>query len=100
VHQVLRYALFGQGLLAMVGAPLRAFVRSREGLEAPDVLLGWVPMLTEPGLDGTADRKAVRHDLLCASHAAREQGAYPRHLGRSPPATGDHLQLSVLARRC
>jgi hypothetical protein len=35
-HQVLRYALFRQGMLAMTGAPIRAFVRSREGLEAPD----------------------------------------------------------------
>jgi len=46
VHQALRYALFRKGFLASVGAPMRAFVRSREGLEAPDLLLGWVPMLT------------------------------------------------------
>ena len=49
VGQALRYAIFGQGMLGMVAAPLRAFVRSRAGLDAPDVLLGWVPMLTEPG---------------------------------------------------
>jgi choline dehydrogenase len=36
----------------MPGAPIRAFVRSREGLEAPDVMLGWIPMLTEPGPQG------------------------------------------------
>src|SRR5712675_649794 len=30
-HQVLRYALFRQGMLAMTGAPIRAFVCSREG---------------------------------------------------------------------
>jgi choline dehydrogenase len=46
-HQALRYALSRQGMLAMTGAPIRAFVRSREGLEAPDLMLG--PMLTEPG---------------------------------------------------
>jgi choline dehydrogenase len=40
-HQVLRYALFRQGMLAMTGAPIRAFVCSREGLEAPDLMLGW-----------------------------------------------------------
>ena len=33
---------------------MRAFVRSRDGLEAPDLLLGWVPMLTEAGPQGTA----------------------------------------------
>src|SRR6266571_3154993 len=51
-HQVLRYALFRQGMLAMTGAPIRAFVRSREGLEAPDLMLGWIPMLTEPSPKG------------------------------------------------
>ena len=45
--QAMRYALLGQGLLGMVAAPIRAFVRSREGLEAPDVLLEVV------GTDGT-----------------------------------------------
>ena len=56
VGQALRYALFAEGMLAMVAAPMRAFVRSREGLEAPDVLLGWVPMLTEPGRTGRGSR--------------------------------------------
>jgi len=52
VRQALRYVLFGQGMLGMVAAPIRAFVRSREGLDAPDLLLGWVPMLTEPSPKG------------------------------------------------
>jgi choline dehydrogenase len=39
-REALRYALFRQGMLAMTGAPIRAFVRSREGLEAPDLMLG------------------------------------------------------------
>ena len=47
-----------EGMLGMVGAPMRAFVRSREGLEAPDLLLGWVPMLTEPGPKGPQHRAA------------------------------------------
>ena len=42
VHQALRYyVLSRKGMLAMVGAPMRAFVCSREGLEAPDLMLGW-----------------------------------------------------------
>ena len=32
-HQAMRYALFRQVMLAMAGAPIRAFVCSREGLE-------------------------------------------------------------------
>ena len=90
----------GQGLLGMVAAPIRAFVRSREGLEAPDVLLGWVPMLTEPGPQGPEDLAPVRHDLLRAPDAAGEQGPYPHHVRRSAQAPGNQLQLSVLADRC
>ena len=89
VQQALRYALFGDGLLGIGGAPMRAFVRSREGLEAPDLLLGWVPMLTEPAPKGPKIAKPVGHDLLRPSDAAGEQGQHPHHLGRSattPPA--------------
>ena len=89
----------GDGLLGMVGAPLRAFVRSRDGLEAPDLLLGWVPMLTEPGPQGPADRPAVRHDLLRPSDAAGEQGPHPHRLRRSAQAAGDPLQLPLGAGR-
>ena len=38
VHQALRYLVTGKGMLGMVAAPLRAFVRSREGLEAPPAI--------------------------------------------------------------
>ena len=47
VRQALRYVFAGKGMFGMVAAPLRAFVRSRDGLVAPDLLLGWVPMLYE-----------------------------------------------------
>ncbi len=40
--QGLRIRLTRKGLLGIPVAPLRAFVRSREG---PDGLLGWVPLL-------------------------------------------------------
>jgi choline dehydrogenase len=50
-QQVLHYALFRQGMLAMTGAPIRAFVCSREGLEARQsntrVLLTRVPGSTQ-----------------------------------------------------
>ncbi len=49
--QVLRYALFRQDMLAMTGAPIRAFVYSREGL-----MLGWIPMMTEPSREAQGYR--------------------------------------------
>ena len=88
VRQALRYAVLQKGMLAMVGAPLRAFVRSREGLEAPDVMLGWVPMLTEPGPRGPM----ISHQsgFTCYAHPMRPESKGRIHIvapdPRRPPA--------------
>jgi choline dehydrogenase len=88
VWQALRYALLGQGMLGMVAAPIRAFVRSREGLEAPDVLLGWVPMLTEPGPKGP--RISRQSGVTCYAHPMRPESKGRIHIvsadARRPPA--------------
>jgi choline dehydrogenase len=88
VQQALRYALFGQGLLAMVGAPMRAFVRSRGGLDAPDLLLGWVPMLTEPGPRGP--KISRQSGMTCYAHPMRPESKGHIHIvsddPRRPPA--------------
>lgn len=75
VHQVLRYMLAGQGMLGMVAAPIRAFVRSREGLEAPDLLLGWVPMLYEPG-----PKLSRESGMTCYAHPMRPESKGHIHI--------------------
>jgi choline dehydrogenase len=88
VWQALRYAFTGQGMLGMVGAPIRAFVRSREGLDAPDVLLGWVPMLTEPGPKGP--KISRQSGVTCYAHPMRPESKGHIHAvsadPRKPPA--------------
>jgi choline dehydrogenase len=78
VHQVLRYLLLGKGLLGNVAAPMRAFVRSRDGLEAPDLLLGWVPMLTEPGPKGP--RISRQSGMTCYAHPMRPESKGHVHI--------------------
>ena len=72
----------------MVGAPIRAFVRSREGLAAPDLLLGWVPMLTEPGPKGP--RIARQSGMTCYAHPMRPESRGHIHIvsadAKKPPA--------------
>ena len=72
----------------MVAAPMRAFVRSREGLEAPDLLLGLGADADGAGAEGAEDLPPVRHDLLRPSDAAGKQGAHPYRSAdpRRPPA--------------
>jgi choline dehydrogenase len=88
VRQALHYAISGKGLLAMVGAPIRAFVRSREGLDAPDLLLGWVPLLTEPGPKGP--RISRQSGVTCYAHPMRPESKGHVHIvsadPRKPPA--------------
>ena len=84
---------------AMVGAPIRAFVRSREGLAAPDLLLGWVPMLTEPGPKGP--RIARQSGMTCYAHPMRPESRGHIHIVSADreEAAGDQLQLPVVAGR-
>src|SRR4029077_3908584 len=77
-----------QGMLAMTGAPIRAFVCSREGLEAPDLMLGWIPMLTEPSPRGP--RISRQSGLTLYAHAMRPESRGHVHItaadARRPPA--------------
>ena len=95
VGQALRYALFQQSMLSMVGAPLRAFVRSRVGLEAPDALLGWVPMLTEPG--PTGPRLSKQSGLTCYAHPMRPESKGHIHITSADPKRPPAINFNFLS---
>jgi len=95
VYQAMRYALFRKGMLASVGAPLRAFVCSREGLEAPDLLLGWVPMLTEPGPNGP--RVAKQSGFTCYAHPMRPESKGRIHITAADPQRPPAINFNFLS---
>jgi len=95
VHQAMRYALFRKGMLAMVGAPMRAFVCSREGLEAPDLLLGWVPMLTEPGPKGP--RISRQSGVTCYAHPMRPESKGHIHITAADPLRPPAINFNFLS---
>jgi choline dehydrogenase len=95
VRQATRYALFRTGFLASVGAPLRAFVRSREGLEAPDLLLGWVPMLTEPGPKGP--RISKQSGFTCYAHPMRPESRGHIHIISADPHRPPVINFNFLS---
>ena len=95
VHQALRYALFRKGFLASVGAPMRAFVCSRDGLEAPDLLLGWVPMLTEPGPKGP--RIARQSGFTCYAHPMRPESKGHIHITAADPRRPPAINFNFLS---
>jgi choline dehydrogenase-like flavoprotein len=95
VYQALRYAAFRKGFLASVGAPMRAFVFSREGLDAPDLLLGWVPMLTEPGPKGP--RIAKQSGFTCYAHPMRPESKGHIHITAPDPHRPPAINFNFLS---
>jgi choline dehydrogenase len=95
VYQATRYALFRKGFLASVGAPMRAFVYSREGLEAPDLLLGWVPMLTEPGPKGP--RISRQSGFTCYAHPMRPESKGHIHIAAADPRRPPAINFNFLS---
>jgi choline dehydrogenase len=48
VWQALKYATMSKGLLSLPASPIRAYVRTRAGLDAPDAAISWIPFLSTP----------------------------------------------------
>lgn len=95
VNQALRYLMSKDSLLAMVAAPLRAFVFSREGLESPDLLLGWVPMLTEPGAKGP--KLSRQSGMTCYAHPMRPESKGSIHITSSDPRRPPAINFNFLS---
>jgi choline dehydrogenase len=95
VYQALRYALTGQGMLGMVAAPIRAFVRSRDGLEAPDLLLGWVPMLTERTPSGL--KISRQSGMTCYAHPMRPESKGHVHVTSADPTKPPAINFNFLS---
>lgn len=90
--QALQYMILRQGMLGMVAAPLRAFVRSREGLDAPDVLLGWVPMLYEPG-----PKLSRQSGMTCYAHFMRPESKGHIHVTSADPKKPPAITFNFLS---
>jgi choline dehydrogenase len=94
-HEAMRYALFRQGMLAMTGAPIRAFVCSREGLEAPDLMLGWIPMLTEPSPRGP--KIARQSGVTLYAHPMRPESKGRVHITAADPRRPPAINFNFLS---
>ena len=95
VWQALRYGLTGQGFLSSVAAPMRAFVFSRDGLEAPDLLLGWVPMLTE--LTPKGPILSRESGMTCYAHPMRPESKGHIHITSADPHAPPAINFNFLS---
>jgi len=69
IRETLKYLVNRTGLLGLPAAPVRAFFRSRDGLETPDSCIGWFPLLVAPGykLDSESGVTTFTHPLRSES---------------------------------
>ena len=81
-------------MFGMVAAPLRAFVRSRDGLEAPDLLLGWVPMLYEANPE---PRISPQSGMTCYAHPMRPESRGSIHITSSDPNNQPAIDFNFLS---
>src|SRR6202035_4402493 len=71
------------------------FLRSREGLEAPDLMLGWIPMLTDPS---RRDPKISRQSgLTLYAHAMRPESKGNVHIAAADPRRPPAINFNFLS---
>ncbi|MFT5446447.1 MAG: choline dehydrogenase [Gammaproteobacteria bacterium] len=79
--QVMRFAFTKKGLLGLSAGPLRAFVRSRAGLDSPDAVIGFFPFLVGDGYN-----LAPQSGLTAFTHPLRSESTGSIHI-KSPRAS-------------
>ncbi|MBM86426.1 MAG: choline dehydrogenase, partial [Rhodospirillaceae bacterium] len=89
IWQAMRYAVRRNGMMGIPVAPLRAFVRSRDGLDAPDCLLGWVPMLYEPGYSLSRE-----NGVTCYAHPMRPESTGTVHATSADPMASPAINFN------
>jgi len=94
VWQALRYIFTDKGLLGMSAAPLRAFIRTREGLDAPDAVIGWVPFLV-----GDNFTLAKESGVTAFTHILRSESQGSIHIAsadaKQPPILFNFLSAQL-----
>ena len=92
VWEALRYAFTDKGLLGMSAAPLRAFIRTRPGLEAPNAVIGFVPFIM--GKNFTLSK---RSGVTAFMHILRSESTGNIHVTSSDPTIPPAINFNFLS---
>lgn len=97
VWQALKYALTHKGLLGLPASPIRAYVRTRQGLDAPDASIAWLPFLSDANY-----RLAKRSGLTAIVNILRSESTGSIHVSskspNQPPAVRFNFMTAQLDR--
>ena len=93
IGQALRYALSGDGLIGLSSGPIRAFVRTRDGLDAPNAMIMWLPFLIGEQMTSLAKDSGVS----AAAHALRPESTGSVHITSNDGAAAPAIRFNFLS---
>jgi choline dehydrogenase len=91
VGQALRYAFTHKGLLGLPAAPIRAYIRTRAGLDAPDAAVSWVPFLV-----GENMQLAKTSGVTAIMNILRSESTGSIHVSSKSPNTPPAIRFNFL----
>ena len=92
--EIAKYLTTGKGFLAMPAAPMRAYVRSREGLSAPDLGISVNPFLIKSGV--SLDKAS---GFTMAVHSLRPESCGSVHIASSRSTAPPKIQYNFLSNK-
>jgi choline dehydrogenase len=92
VWQALKYALTNKGLLGLPAAPIRAYVRTRAGLDAPDAAISWIPFLA-----GTNFKLAKNSGITAIMNILRSESTGSVHVSSKVPNRPPSIRFNFLS---
>ena len=92
VWQALQYGLTKKGLLGIPASPIRAYVRTRPGLDAPDAAISWIPFLS------TANFKMAKQSGVTAiTNILRSESTGSIHVSSKAPNAPPAIRFNFLS---
>jgi choline dehydrogenase len=92
VWQALRYAFTHKGLLGLPAAPIRAYIRTRTGLDAPDAAISWIPFLV-----GDNFQLAKDSGVTAIMNILRSESTGSIHVSSKAPNTPPAVRFNFLS---
>ncbi|HEY3845899.1 MAG TPA: GMC family oxidoreductase N-terminal domain-containing protein [Acetobacteraceae bacterium] len=92
VWQALKYALAHKGLLGLPASPIRAYVRTRAGLDAPDAAISWIPFLA-----GLNYKMAKTSGITAITNILRSESTGSIHVSSKAPNKPPSIRFNFLS---
>ena len=92
VQQALKYALTHKGLLGLPASPIRAYVRTRPGLDAPDAAISWIPFLADPNF-----KLSKKSGVTAITGILRSESTGSIHVSSSAPNKPPAIRFNFLS---